>query len=60
MEPMRVTLDIPDFLHQQLKIKAAAEGVSMKQIVVTGLRKFLARRRRSAHRKARAGARHVG
>ncbi|MEX2303748.1 MAG: hypothetical protein WD733_22585 [Bryobacterales bacterium] len=31
---MRVTVDIPDHLYEQLKAKAATEGSSIKQIIV--------------------------
>jgi hypothetical protein len=38
---MRTTLDIPDETYRELKIKAANEGVPVRQIVLRGIRNEL-------------------
>ena len=38
---MRTTLDIPDETYRQLKIKAANEGVPVRQIVLRGIQNEL-------------------
>lgn len=41
MSLMRTTLDIPDETYRQLKIKAANEGVPVRQIVLRGIQNEL-------------------
>jgi len=41
MLTMRTTLDIPDETYRQLKIKAANEGVTVRQIVLRGIQNEL-------------------
>jgi len=41
MEGMRTTLDIPDETYRQLKIKAANEGIPVRQIVLRGIQNEL-------------------
>ena len=41
MSNMRTTLDIPDETYRQLKIKAANEGVPVRQIVLRGIQNEL-------------------
>jgi plasmid stability protein len=38
---MRTTLDIPDDVYRELKIKAAREGKPVRQIVLSGIHKEL-------------------
>ena len=38
---MRTTVDIPDAMYQQLKFKAAAEGGSLKGLVLRGVETIL-------------------
>jgi hypothetical protein len=37
MDIMRTTLDIPDETYRQLKIKAANEGIPVRQIILRGI-----------------------
>lgn len=39
---MRVTIDIPDAEHRKLKIKAASEGKTMRELVLSGIDALLA------------------
>lgn len=41
MDRMRTTVDIPDEAYRQLKIKAANEGVPVRQIVLRGIQSEL-------------------
>ena len=41
MDDMRTTVDIPDETYRQLKIKAANEGVPVRQIVLRGIQSEL-------------------
>ena len=45
---MRTTLDIPDSIYRELKVQAAREGTTVRNLVLEGME--LARRRRSAPR----------
>ncbi len=36
---MRTTIDIPDELYRKLKVKAAVEGESVREIAVRGIRR---------------------
>jgi len=37
MESMRTTVDIPDPLYRNLKVKAAGEGRSVKELILRGV-----------------------
>lgn len=39
---MRTTIDIPDAIYRELKIKAAVEGTTVRQIVLRGVERTLA------------------
>jgi plasmid stability protein len=39
---MRTTIDIPDETYRALKIKAATEGTSVRQIILNGVERELA------------------
>jgi hypothetical protein len=41
MSLVRTTVDIPDEIYRQLKVKAAHEGVSVRHIVLRGIRSEL-------------------
>lgn len=38
---MKLIVEIPDELHRQLKVKAAQEGTTMKELVLTCLEKIV-------------------
>lgn len=38
---MRTTIDIPDGTYRELKIKAAREGIAVRQIVLRGIKREL-------------------
>ena len=38
---MRTTIDIPDETYRELKVKAATEGVAVRQIVLRGIEREL-------------------
>ena len=38
---MRTSIDIPDDLYKKAKIRAAEQGITMKQLVIRGLQKSL-------------------
>jgi hypothetical protein len=46
---MRTTLDIPDSIYRELKVQAAREGTTVRNLVLEGVE--LARRQRSTPRK---------
>jgi hypothetical protein len=51
-DSVRTTVDIPAPLYRKLKQRAAAEGSSIRQLVITGVKNLLAAeppRRRRAH-----------
>jgi hypothetical protein len=45
-DSVRATVDIPAPLHQKLKAQAAASGYSVRELVLTGIRRVLAQSRR--------------
>ena len=53
MSLMRTTLDIPDETYRQLKIKAANEGVTVRQIVLRGIQSELEPATKSAKKPRR-------
>jgi hypothetical protein len=53
---MRVTLDIPDAIHLELKRRAAAEGTTMRALILRAIDEVL-RENRERRRRAR-GAEH--
>ncbi|MGL5823661.1 MAG: hypothetical protein ACRCYU_02195 [Nocardioides sp.] len=42
---MNTTIDLPDELMRQVKERAAADGVPMRELMIEGLRRELARQR---------------
>jgi hypothetical protein len=46
---MRTTIDVPDALFREVKARAAAEGVSLREVVVRAVRGYLMRPRRSGY-----------
>jgi hypothetical protein len=46
---MRTTIDIPDTLYRELKVRAAQEGTTVRQLLLEGVE--LARQQRSTPRK---------
>lgn len=49
---MRTTIDIPDALFREAKARAAAEGVSLREVVVRAVRGYLLRPGRPGRRYA--------
>jgi hypothetical protein len=39
---MRTTIDVPDPLHRELRLRAVAEGTTLREIVEKALRSYLA------------------
>lgn len=39
---MRTTIDIPDETYRELKVKAAQEGIAVRQIVLRGIQREIA------------------
>jgi hypothetical protein len=46
---MRTTIDIPDAVFREAKARAAAEGVSLREVVVRSVRGYLLRPRRAGY-----------
>ena len=59
---MRTTVDIPDALYEQLKMRAASEKTSIKELLLRGAKKALAaedklkKRRRPVQQAIKTGA----
>jgi hypothetical protein len=47
---MKTTIELPDALAAEAKRVAAARGTTLRELVVTGLRRELAEQRGTAHR----------
>ena len=41
---MRTTVDIPDSIYRELKVRAAAEGITIKEIILEGVQERLRNR----------------
>lgn len=41
---MRTTLDIPDALYREIKVRAATEGVTIREVILDGVEMRLAKR----------------
>ena len=48
---MRTTIDIPDELYRELKVKAAREGQSIREIALRGVRRELEQAEAQSRRK---------
>ena len=46
-------MDIPDPVYRRLKIKAASEGSSAKELILRGVEQILRKSRRESHRRVK-------
>ena len=50
-QPVRTTIDVPASLYRKLKQQAAARGVSIRELVLAGLRNVLSQRQRPPYKR---------
>ena len=51
---MRTTVDIPDTIYREMKVRAASEGTTIKEIILEGLAVRLRTGRKSAKKDSRS------